>query len=226
MGREGGVLAHRLSTVLRRSRTRGSLERSRRFLLTKFRHQSGREIGISATFIDSGGHKRTTFTGSSKRDSHGESSLAGAQASRGKRSSRRFAQQSAQGEALHDRDGHREGPHFRADENPGPSSRLQCTFRTGSREEYLEQLTSEKAVRRYKKGRGAVREYLKTRERNEALDLEVYALAALYSLGTVKLRLSTSSRRYSRRGSRRRPKHPRRATKRGLHTPGGTPMTG
>ena len=55
-------------------------------------------------------------------------------------------------------------------------------------DEYLEQLTSEKAVRRYKKGRGAVREYIKTRERNEALDLEVYALAALYSLGNAKLR--------------------------------------
>jgi phage terminase large subunit GpA-like protein len=54
--------------------------------------------------------------------------------------------------------------------------------------EYLEQLTSEKAVKRYKKGVGTVREYVKTRERNEALDLEVYSLAALYTLGreTVK----------------------------------------
>jgi phage terminase large subunit GpA-like protein len=51
-------------------------------------------------------------------------------------------------------------------------------------DEYLDQLTGEKAVRRYKRGRGAVREYVKTRARNEALDLEVYALAALYSLGT------------------------------------------
>lgn len=50
-------------------------------------------------------------------------------------------------------------------------------------EEYLAQLTSEKAIRKYKKGVGAVREYVKVRERNEGLDLEVYALAALYSLG-------------------------------------------
>ncbi len=49
--------------------------------------------------------------------------------------------------------------------------------------EYLEQLTSEKAVRRYKKGAGSVREYVKTRERNEGLDLEVYSLCALYMLG-------------------------------------------
>lgn len=50
-------------------------------------------------------------------------------------------------------------------------------------EEYVAQLTSEVAVRRYVRGRGTVREYVKTRERNEALDLEVYSLAALYMLG-------------------------------------------
>lgn len=55
-------------------------------------------------------------------------------------------------------------------------------------DEYLAQLTAEKAVRRYRKGRGAIREYIKTRTRNEALDLEVYALAALYSLGAQTLR--------------------------------------
>jgi phage terminase large subunit GpA-like protein len=55
-------------------------------------------------------------------------------------------------------------------------------------DEYLDQLTSEKAVRRYKKGKGAVREYVKTRARNEALDLEVYVLAALYSLGQQRIR--------------------------------------
>lgn len=55
-------------------------------------------------------------------------------------------------------------------------------------DEYLAQLTSEKAVRRYRRGRGTIREYIKTRARNEALDLEVYALAALYSLGPGTLR--------------------------------------
>lgn len=55
-------------------------------------------------------------------------------------------------------------------------------------DEYLAQLTAEKAVRRYKKGRGTVREYIKTRARNEALDLEVYALAALYVLGQQTIR--------------------------------------
>jgi phage terminase large subunit GpA-like protein len=49
--------------------------------------------------------------------------------------------------------------------------------------EYLDQLTAEKAIRKYKKGVGAVREYVKIRERNEGLDLQVYALAALHMLG-------------------------------------------
>lgn len=55
-------------------------------------------------------------------------------------------------------------------------------------DEYLAQLTAEKAVRRYKKGAGTVREYIKTRARNEALDLEVYNLAALYVLGQATIR--------------------------------------
>jgi phage terminase large subunit GpA-like protein len=55
-------------------------------------------------------------------------------------------------------------------------------------DEYLAQLTSEKAVRRYRRGKGTIREYIKTRARNEALDLEVYALAALYVLGQAMIR--------------------------------------
>jgi phage terminase large subunit GpA-like protein len=54
--------------------------------------------------------------------------------------------------------------------------------------EYLEQLTGERAVRRWRKGRGWQREWEKTRERNEALDLEVYALAALHILGGAMLK--------------------------------------
>jgi phage terminase large subunit GpA-like protein len=54
--------------------------------------------------------------------------------------------------------------------------------------EYLAQLTAEKAIRKYVKGRGAVREWVKLRERNEALDLEVMALAALYICGAFILR--------------------------------------
>jgi phage terminase large subunit GpA-like protein len=54
--------------------------------------------------------------------------------------------------------------------------------------EYIAQLTAEKAVRKWVKNRGTVREWIKTRERNEALDLEVYCLAALYILGPTFVR--------------------------------------
>jgi phage terminase large subunit GpA-like protein len=65
-------------------------------------------------------------------------------------------------------------------------------------EEYVEQLTAEKAIRKYVKGRGAVREWVKTRERNEALDLEVYALAGLYILGPAFIKgLGERARRFA-----------------------------
>lgn len=54
-------------------------------------------------------------------------------------------------------------------------------------EEFLEQLTAEKAVNRYVKGRGRVREWVKLRERNEAFDLMVYALAALRIAGPATI---------------------------------------
>lgn len=50
-------------------------------------------------------------------------------------------------------------------------------------DEYLAQMTAEKAIRKYQKGVGTVRQYIKIRERNEGLDLEVYNLAALHILG-------------------------------------------
>ena len=54
--------------------------------------------------------------------------------------------------------------------------------------EYLAQLTAEKKIRKYVKGKGSVPEWVKTRERNEALDLTVYSLAALYILGPALLK--------------------------------------
>jgi len=54
--------------------------------------------------------------------------------------------------------------------------------------EYVEQLTAEKKIHKYVKGKGSVPEWVKTRERNEALDLTVYSLAALYILGPALLK--------------------------------------
>ena len=53
-----------------------------------------------------------------------------------------------------------------------------CHFPIGREDEYFRQLTSEKKVTRYFKGRPK-REWVKVRARNEALDCRVYALAAL-----------------------------------------------
>lgn len=54
--------------------------------------------------------------------------------------------------------------------------------------EYVAQLTAERAVPKYDKRLGMVRRWQKIRERNEAFDLEVYSLAALYILGPAFVR--------------------------------------
>lgn len=56
-----------------------------------------------------------------------------------------------------------------------------CHFPSDRDEEYFNQLTSEKLVTRYHKGRKRT-EYVKVRARNEALDNRVYATAALEML--------------------------------------------
>ena len=73
---------------------------------------------------------------------------------------------------------------LRIDE-PGPGY---CHFPDWIDEEYIAQLTAEKAIRKWVKNRGTVREWIKLRERNEALDLEVYCLAALNILGPSFIR--------------------------------------
>lgn len=55
-------------------------------------------------------------------------------------------------------------------------------------DEVLAQLTAEKAIRKYVRGKGSTRSWVKTRDRNEALDCAVYALAALRILGTEFIR--------------------------------------
>lgn len=60
-----------------------------------------------------------------------------------------------------------------------------CHFPVGREDEYFKQLTAEKIATRYHKG-FARREFVKTRTRNEALDVRVYAMAAL-SLLNVNL---------------------------------------
>ena len=63
-----------------------------------------------------------------------------------------------------------------------------CHLPSWASDEYLEQLTSEKAVMKWVKNKGTVRTWKQTRERNEGLDLEVYCLAGLYILGRPFIR--------------------------------------
>lgn len=65
-------------------------------------------------------------------------------------------------------------------------------------DEYAAQLTSERAVRKYVKGRGSVRVWEQTRERNEAFDLGVYSLAALHICGRAFVNgLAARARRWA-----------------------------
>ncbi len=72
--------------------------------------------------------------------------------------------------------------------NPGPGY-VHFPVREYFDEEYFEQLTAEKRVVRYVKGHPK-REWIKKRSRNEALDIAVYNMAALYILNPNFKRLS------------------------------------
>lgn len=65
-----------------------------------------------------------------------------------------------------------------------------CHFPVGRSDEYYKQLTAEKIATRYHKG-FARREFVKTRPRNEALDVRVYAKAALTLLNVNLDHLAT-----------------------------------
>jgi phage terminase large subunit GpA-like protein len=154
-----------------------------RFLLQSFQHESGREIPISCVAVDSGGH-------------HTEQVYRFAAARLGRRV---FAVRGTgdEGKPLVGKPS--KSNRYRVNLfnlcvdtgkatvysrlrilTPGPGYVHLPEFVD---EEYIDQLTAERAVRKWKQGRGSVRVWIKTRERNEALDLEVYCLAALYILG-------------------------------------------
>jgi phage terminase large subunit GpA-like protein len=157
------------------------------FLLTKFKHASGVRVGISATMIDSGGgHTDEVYRFVRPRQARRVWAIKGSSEA-GKEILGRFSMNNAYRVKLWSLGTDTAKDRIFARMKiaaAGPGFMHLPKSLGGDTDEYLEQLTGEKAVRRYKRGRGAVREYVKTRPRNEALDLEVYALAALYSLGT------------------------------------------
>jgi phage terminase large subunit GpA-like protein len=180
-----------------------------KLLLEQFTHESGRKVAIAMVAVDSGGHATDqvyTFTKSRsganarrvggltqhvypiKGVGGGGKEILGRPSTNNRRKVRLWPiGVDAAKDTVFSR------MHI-ADRGPGYMHLpLWCD------DEYLAQLTSEKAIRKYKKGIGAVREYVKLRERNEGLDLEVYALAALYMLGRVaKQRLKAYAEALSR----------------------------
>lgn len=154
-----------------------------RFLRTEFTHESGQKIPIACVAIDSGGHHaeqvyrfcraridRRVFAvrGGSERGKP----LVGRPSDHNRYRAKLFTLCVDTGkEIVYSR--------LRIG-SPGPGY---CHLPEWIDEEYIAQLTAEKAIRKWIKNRGTVREWVKTRDRNEALDLEVYCLAALYILG-------------------------------------------
>jgi len=158
------------------------------FLLTRFKHESGQLVGIASAMVDSGGvHTDETYRFCAARMNRRIFPLKGS-SEPGKEvlhkssinNSYRVKLWSIGTDTAKDRI-------FARMKIPAPAAGF-MHLPDWVESEYLEQLTAEKTVRRYKKNRGIVREYVKTRARNEALDLEVYALAALYIFGVQVIR--------------------------------------
>ena len=164
-----------------------------RFLRTPFTHQSGRSMEIAGAMVDSGGHHTdSAYRFVKPRQAHHVFALKGSSES-GKEILSKFSLNNQYHVKLYtigtDTAKDRIFSRMRIP-LPGPGY---MHLPDWIEEEYLKQLTSEKRLHRYKKGRGMVREYVKTQARNEALDLEVYNLASLYTLATSGCASSGSS---------------------------------
>jgi len=153
-----------------------------------WKHQSGRMMPIASVFIDSGGHYTDEVYKFVKvRQSRRIFACKGSSEG-GKEILQKFTQNNTYRVRLYmiGADTAKDRIFSRL-QIPAPGAGY-IHLPHWAEDEYLEQLTSEKRITRYRRGRGMVREYVKTRARNEALDCEVYALAALYSLGNMTVR--------------------------------------
>lgn len=158
------------------------------FLVSRFRHEGGREVGVELVTVDSGGH-------------HTEQVYKYCKAMAGRNV---FA---IKGSSVHgmpicsrpsDANRYRVPLYNLGTDTakdmivgrlrvsaPGP---FYMHFPDWADREYMEQLCAERSVVKYVRGKGATREWVKIRERNEAIDLTVYSLAALHILGLAIIR--------------------------------------
>ncbi len=163
------------------------------FLLTEFEHESGRKMRIHCAMVDSGGHNSDDVYRFVKARQRRRIFALKGSSEAGKEILGKFSLNNTYRVKLYTIGTDTAKDRIFARMKipvPGPGYMHLPHF---ADDEYLEQLTSEKRVRRVKaggKGRGVgrfVREYIKTRARNEALDLEVYNLAALYTIPPWRL---------------------------------------
>jgi phage terminase large subunit GpA-like protein len=158
------------------------------FLSEEYQHVSGRMVGISSVMVDSGGaHTDSVYRFCKARQHKRVFCLKGSSES-GKEILSKFSTNNQYRVKLFivGTDTAKDRIFARLKiPLPGPGF---IHLPDWIEDEYLAQLTGEKAIRRYKRGRGIVREYIKIRARNEALDLEVYSMAALYVLGQGVIR--------------------------------------
>ena len=155
-------------------------------------HEHGHEMQISATGIDTGGHHtQIVYDYCRQRSSRRVFALKGVSGS-----GRQVVQRSARGRGKNRRvvDLYTVGvddakgtifARLRVPE-PGPGY---CHFPIDYTEEYFLQLTAEKQVTKYVKGFPR-KEWIKTRARNEALDLRVYNYATKTILNPVYSKLA------------------------------------
>jgi len=164
-----------------------------RALAGKWRHQSGRMISIECVVVDSGGqHTDQVYRFCAVRARRRIYAIKGATGARevvGKPSkTERYRNKLfiVGVDTAKDRVWSRLKTHRPEEGKAGPGFiHLSMTLS----DEYLEQLVSERPVKKWQRGKGWRREWVKTRERNEAWDLEVYSLAALYILGSGMVRV-------------------------------------
>ena len=143
----------------------------------KYDHPTGEELIIRSTCVDSGGHHtRAVYNYAKTRAGHRVFAIKGVGGEGkpivGRPSKNNIGKVPLYGIGV-DTAKELHYARLRIDE-PGPGY---CHFREERDDEYFRQLTAEKIVMKYHKGY-ARRTWVKTRTRNEALDVRVYAMAA------------------------------------------------
>lgn len=150
-------------------------------LLATYEHPLGEPMLIRATCVDSGGHHtRAVYNYAKTRAGHRVFAIKGV-GGEGKPIVGRPSKNNVGKVPLYaigvDTAKELHYARLRIDE-PGPGY---CHFQAKRDDEYFRQLTAEKQVIKYHKGY-PTRTWIKTRTRNEALDVRVYAIAAFHIL--------------------------------------------